>query len=252
MGRRSVPPARNGRHGDLVFHLGKSWSDHDSRSDRASLRRHRGACLSLARLASRHGRGRTHLHDNAVYPQRGASAVASQDDGERNGLLHDPPPAAPARLLRLVRWAEKAGERQLEEEEAGLSVYAIGLAVLHLQRLRQEENLPSGMVRVSMPSLIGSDTLQHSRLQHSRSRLFETWPLPPLGWSGSAGPKASLFTSPPKPCPKICSCSGHPSEELDRRRLPSVVHSLGGGLVVMSKPGQGTGIAASPKVVRWP
>src|SRR6478735_3701822 len=51
------------------------------------------------------------------------------------------------RLLRLVRWSEKAGERHLDVEEGGLTVYALGLTVLHLQQVRQEENLPPGVVR---------------------------------------------------------------------------------------------------------
>jgi hypothetical protein len=52
------------------------------------------------------------------------------------------------RLLRLVRWSEKAGDGHPDVEEGGLSVYALGLTVLHLQRLRREENLPPGIVRV--------------------------------------------------------------------------------------------------------
>jgi hypothetical protein len=51
------------------------------------------------------------------------------------------------RLLRLVRWSEKAGDGHPDVEEGGLSVYALGLTVLHLQRLRREENLPPGIVR---------------------------------------------------------------------------------------------------------
>lgn len=51
------------------------------------------------------------------------------------------------RLLRLVRWSEKAGDGHPDVEEGGLAVYALGLTVLHLQRLRREEALPPGLIR---------------------------------------------------------------------------------------------------------
>lgn len=51
------------------------------------------------------------------------------------------------RLLRLVRWSEKAGGGYHDVEEGGLSVYEIGSTVLQLQRLRRDENLPLGIAR---------------------------------------------------------------------------------------------------------
>ena len=51
------------------------------------------------------------------------------------------------RLLRLVRWSENAGDGHPNVEEGGLTIYALGLTVLHLQRLRREENLSPGTVR---------------------------------------------------------------------------------------------------------
>jgi uncharacterized membrane protein YccC len=51
------------------------------------------------------------------------------------------------RLLRLVRWSDKAGAAHPDVEEGGLAVYALGLTVLHLQRMRREQDLPPGIVR---------------------------------------------------------------------------------------------------------
>ena len=82
------------------------------------------------------------------------------------------------RLPRLVRWSENAGDGHPNVEEGGLPVYALGLTVLRLQRLRREEAMPSGVIRAIDTSVaaVTNCTLQFRRMV-SRPRLTARWVL---------------------------------------------------------------------------
>ncbi|MBV8650874.1 MAG: FUSC family protein, partial [Alphaproteobacteria bacterium] len=51
------------------------------------------------------------------------------------------------RLLRLVRWAEKTGEREFSAADAGLAVLAVGGAVHRMRELLQGPDIAPGMAR---------------------------------------------------------------------------------------------------------
>lgn len=51
------------------------------------------------------------------------------------------------RLLRLVRWSEKTGERELSPEDGALAVFTMGSAVLQIRKIRDEANTPPDVTR---------------------------------------------------------------------------------------------------------
>lgn len=57
------------------------------------------------------------------------------------------------RLLRLARWAEKTGERQISATNGGLAVLGLGSTVLRIQELLREVDIAPGTARCLMAAL---------------------------------------------------------------------------------------------------
>ena len=57
------------------------------------------------------------------------------------------------RLLRLVRWSDKTGERELAPEDGALAVYTMGSAVLRMREIRDEARTPPDVARAIDASL---------------------------------------------------------------------------------------------------
>lgn len=86
------------------------------------------------------------------------------------------------RLLRLVRWTEKAGERRISAIDGSLAVLQLGDAILRMQALRREPDLPPSVGRAVAAALkrmrtIGAAPERAARaLQRVASRLAATAP----------------------------------------------------------------------------
>lgn len=76
------------------------------------------------------------------------------------------------RMLRLIRWSEKVGDRELASVDGSLAVLTLGEAVLCLQGLVRDRHIPSGTARSAAAALgrlarIGRDPV---RAQHALER----------------------------------------------------------------------------------
>lgn len=83
------------------------------------------------------------------------------------------------RMLRLIRWKEKVGERELAAVDGSLAVLALGEAVLRLQSLLNEPGAPLGATRSAKAALgrlarVGRDPVRAWRVLERTARRLRT------------------------------------------------------------------------------